>query len=82
MYCILHITVTDETTSSGLSPDTVASQVLRAVETGSDEIFPATITQRLAIVLRAVWPRLLFFILARRAKKQYKDMIRNKLKQS
>ncbi|KAH3871472.1 dehydrogenase/reductase SDR family member 7B-like [Dreissena polymorpha] len=64
--------VTDTTTASGLPPETVAQQILKAVECGKPEIFPATMTQTLAITLRILAPSLFFWIMAHRAKKQSK----------
>ncbi|XP_052790976.1 dehydrogenase/reductase SDR family member 7B-like [Mya arenaria] len=74
--------VMDKTTESGLPPEQVAKSVLQAIERGTPEIFPATLTQKTAIVLRAVCPRLLFYIMKKRAKKQCKEANSRHMKQS
>lgn len=68
----------DKTTAEGFSPEKVAQLVLKAVETHQPEIFPAKFIYRLVIILRALFPRLVFWILAKRAQKQRKDYIKSR----
>ncbi|XP_060580242.1 dehydrogenase/reductase SDR family member 7B-like [Ruditapes philippinarum] len=69
--------VLDKTTAEGLPPEKVASLILKAVESHQPEIIPAKFIYRLVIILRALFPRLVFWILAKRAKKQRKDYIKS-----
>lgn len=59
----------DATTAQGLSPEAAADALLRALEARDGELTLAPLAHRLAIVLRAVWPRLCFKLMAMRAAK-------------
>jgi len=60
----------DKSTAGGLLPQQVAAIILHAVETCTPEVLPAPLTYRLAVIMRALFPRLMFWIMSRRAKKQ------------
>lgn len=72
------ISALDKTTAEGLPPEDVAALILRAVEARQPEIIPAKSLYRLVIILRALFPRLVFWILAKRAQKQRKDYIKSR----
>lgn len=67
----------DTTTAEGLHPEKVAEMILNAVECKQMELIPAKFIYRLVIVLRALFPRLVFWIMEKRARKQRKDYIKS-----
>ncbi|XP_045213601.2 dehydrogenase/reductase SDR family member 7B-like [Mercenaria mercenaria] len=70
--------VLDKTTAEGLPPEKVASLILKAVQSHQPEVIPAKFIYRLVIILRALFPRLVFWILSKRAQKQRNDYIKTK----
>lgn len=68
--------VLDKTTAEGLPPEKVAKIILEAIETHQPEVIPAKFIYRLVIVLRTLFPRIVFWILARRAQKQRNDYVK------
>ncbi|XP_074060946.1 dehydrogenase/reductase SDR family member 7B isoform X2 [Macrotis lagotis] len=65
--------VMDKTTVSGRSPAEVAQTVLSAVGKKKKEVMVADLLPVLAIFLRTLSPRLFFYIMALRAKKERKE---------
>lgn len=64
--------VMDNATEQGFSPKYVADQVLKAVLKQEKELTIATFTPKAAILLRAIFPSLYFWIMQKRAKNQAK----------
>lgn len=67
---VYYFTVMDKSTSTGLPPEQVAGTIIQAIQTATPEVLPAPLTYRLAVMLRPLFPRPLFWIMSRRAKKQ------------
>jgi len=63
----------DKTTESGYQPDYVAQCILKSVLYQQKEITIAPFTAKAAIVLRALFPSLFFWIMERQAKKVEKE---------
>lgn len=60
----------DKTTASGMHPDAVAGRIVDAVAVGTHELIMANLQAHLAIVLRALLPDLLVWVMRRRARKE------------
>ncbi|CAM9638340.1 unnamed protein product [Discosporangium mesarthrocarpum] len=60
----------DPTTASGREPREVANIVWEAVAAGLDEVVVADFKVKIAILLRTLFPRLLFSIMNKRALKE------------
>jgi len=63
----------DKTTENGYQPDYVAQCILKSVLYQQKEITIAPFTAKVAIILRALFPSLFFWIMERRAKKMKKE---------
>lgn len=59
----------DAATETGANPDTMARQIVQAVQRGSPDVVIAPLAPRIAQYIRCLWPSLYFWIMARRAKK-------------
>jgi dehydrogenase/reductase SDR family protein 7B len=59
----------DETTAKGMDPDDLALRILKSAAKGKHEMVFAPIDARAAIFLRNLLPDLLFWILAKKARK-------------
>lgn len=60
----------DPTTASGRDPRKVADQIWKAAATGKNDVVIADLKVKIAVLLRALLPGVLFNILARRALKE------------
>ncbi|KAL1140234.1 hypothetical protein AAG570_000166, partial [Ranatra chinensis] len=65
--------VLDETTASGTPPEHLAQKILIAVMHKKEEVIEASLSPRLAILLRYIWPSLYFYIMEKRALKNSKQ---------
>lgn len=59
----------DENSSKGMPPEELASQIADAVEGGKAQLVASQLDGRVAIVLRAVWPEALHWLMERKARK-------------
>lgn len=59
----------DESTNHGYLPEYVADEILKAILRGDHEITIASFTQKIAILLRAIFPSIYFRIMEHRMKK-------------
>lgn len=60
----------DETTKGGMSPETVAENIVSCLINGYEEVLLAPFSHQLAIILRTLAPTLIFRIMKRRAAAQ------------
>ena len=67
----------DKTTEAGMPVNAVAETVLKSVVLQEPDVIIAPFVHRLAVVLRAVAPRVFFSIMAKRALQQRKDYAKN-----
>lgn len=59
----------DDTTAGGYPPESVAEQILDGVADEKTELFICPVSNRLAVILRAIWPSLYFTLMEKRAKR-------------
>ncbi len=59
----------DETTALGMDPEIVANEIAAAIYQKKKELFLSSVTHRLAIILRYLFPNLFFILMSKRAKK-------------
>ncbi|KAI0236225.1 Dehydrogenase/reductase SDR family protein 7-like [Lamellibrachia satsuma] len=64
--------VMDAATTSGMTPQYVASRILQAVARRQNDVVVAPLLYRMVVLLRVLHPNLFFWIMARRAKKEAK----------
>ncbi|XP_014212236.1 dehydrogenase/reductase SDR family protein 7-like [Copidosoma floridanum] len=65
--------IMDETTEKGYPPSEVAEKILNAVLRGDEELTICNFSQRVAILIRVMWPSAYFWIMKYRAKKLRKN---------
>lgn len=59
----------DTNTASGLSPDTVARRIVKAIVRGENDVVISSLAPKVAIFLRGFFPEFFFLLMARRARK-------------
>lgn len=57
----------DETTESGADPLQAAAEIVQAIKQKTDELMLCSLFYRLAVLLRAILPKVYFMLMARRA---------------
>ena len=62
----------DGNSAKGVSPVELASVIADAVECGQPELVTAQLDARVAILLRTVWPRALFWLMDQKARREMK----------
>lgn len=60
----------DETTSSGMSPEKVADNIVKCLISGHEEMMLAPLSHQMAVILRTLSPSLISRIMKRRATTQ------------
>ncbi|XP_013384795.1 dehydrogenase/reductase SDR family protein 7-like [Lingula anatina] len=70
--------VMDKTTETGMSPEYVASKVLKAVQEQKNELILAPFTVTVAVFLRTFCPSLYFSLMKKRAAHQKQDQCKQK----
>ena len=63
----------DETTESGADPLEAAAQIVQAIKQKTEELMLCSLFYRLAVLLRAVLPKVYFILMARRAQRAMKN---------
>lgn len=63
----------DDATAQGADPIELAHEILRAVLADKKDVVSASLSPRLAVLIRAWWPSLYFWIMAKRAHKLSKQ---------
>lgn len=58
--------------SKGVAPEVMAPQILAAVSRRKPEFMPAALDAKVATLIRAIWPRVIFWIMERRSRKERK----------
>jgi len=65
--------IMDETTEKGYPPLEVAEKILNAVARGDKEVTIGNFSQKVAILLRIIWPSAYFWVMQNRAKRLRKN---------
>jgi len=64
--------ITDETTATGLEPEIVAKTIKLAIIRNDKELLISPMLPKIAIIIRALFPNLYFYLMSNRAKRLYK----------
>jgi hypothetical protein len=64
--------ITDETTATGMEPEIVAQTIKLAIIRNDKELLLSPVLPKIAIIIRALFPNLYFYLMSNRAKRLYK----------